>query len=524
MSEPLPSPPATPLLSAVPAGEPEPQARWVLVLLLAVALLPRLVLLPWSENLYGDSVVRTELAERWLSEPHLITAYGDGAFQFGPLHLYLVGAALAVVRDRALAGALVSLVFGVLTVVPLFSLSRRLFGWRAGVWACLALSAWGLHMQFSTTAASEALALFLLMSVFCLVAEALDENRLGPLFAAAAVLNLACATRYDAWLFIPLICVALALWGEDRVAAVARAVIFGLGCLPFPLLWMQGNELMHGDPLYPIRMVEQYHRDWSSQELGRLGPVLPRLMSLLFWPATAVLTLSPVVAWLGAVGMRRAWRERPELRWLVLMALVPAAYFTFRSAVLGNFVPLARFTAAQLALLLPFMLPGFEAVLGSRPAGVRRAVAGVGVALAVVLPLALGLFTFRAQGGAPDALRPVSPVTTNPAPVMQAARFLEENAARTGGSAVIDEGPSFLDLQLAFYSGLPEERTARVRWETFRKHFNELRPEYLVRFEGGRLERDPGVKVEGRQLAVDGVVYEQLEGFAAPVVVYRRRP
>lgn len=522
MSESLPAPSPTPLLSAVPAGEPEP--RWVLVLLLAAALLPRLVLLPWSENLYGDSVVRTELAERWLREPHLITAYGDGAFQFGPLHLYLVGAALAVVRDRALAGGLVSLVFGVLTVVPLFSLSRRLFGWRAGVWACLAFSAWGLHVQFSTTAASEALALFLVVSVFSLVAEALDENRLGPLFGAAVVLNLACATRYDAWLFIPLISLALVFWGEDRVAALARAFTFGLVCLPFPLLWMQGNELMHGDPFFPIRAVEQYHRDWSSQDLGRLGPVLPRLRNLFFWPAMALITLSPVVAWLGAVGMRWAWKERPELRWLVLMALVPAAYFTFRSAVLGNFVPLGRFTAAQLVLLLPFLLSGYEVALGSRPAGVRRAVAGVGAALAVALPLVVGLLTFRADGRVPDALRPLSPVTTNPAPIMQAARFLEENAARTGGSAVVDEDANFLDLQLAFYSDLPEERLARVRWETFRKHFNELRPEYLVRFQGGKLERDPGAKLEGRLLTLDGVVYEQLEGFTAPVLVYRRRP
>ena len=57
---------------------------------MAVAL-PRLALLPFNENVYGDAIPRTEMAERWMTNPHLITAFGDGAGQYGPLHLYLVG-------------------------------------------------------------------------------------------------------------------------------------------------------------------------------------------------------------------------------------------------------------------------------------------------------------------------------------------------------------------------------------------------------------------------------------------------
>ncbi|HEX8820135.1 MAG TPA: glycosyltransferase family 39 protein, partial [Archangium sp.] len=221
-------PGSTPALSAVPEPLAEPSSRLLLGLLIAAALLPRLLLMPFNENFYGDAVARTELAERWARAPHLITSYADGAFQFGPLHLYLVGAVLKVVPDKALAGRLVSLLFGVLAVVPLFSLTRRLFDWRAGVWASLAFCVWGMHLQMSTTAASESLSLFLMLWVFALCAEGLDENRLGPIFGAAVVLNLACATRYDAWMFIPLLCVGLLLWGEDRVAGLTRAVGFGL--------------------------------------------------------------------------------------------------------------------------------------------------------------------------------------------------------------------------------------------------------------------------------------------------------
>jgi 4-amino-4-deoxy-L-arabinose transferase-like glycosyltransferase len=501
----------------------EPSTRLLVWGLLAVALLPRLLLLPFNENLYGDAVVRTELAERWLREPHLMTSYGDGAFQFGPLHLYLVGFMLKVLPERELAGRLVSLFLGTLSVVPLFALARRLFGWRAGVVAGLAFSVWGLHLQLSTTAASEALSLFLMLWVFALCAEGLDENRLGPIFGAAGVLNLACATRYDAWLFIPLLTVGLLLWGKDRVAATTRAVGFGLLCLPFPLLWMQGNELAHGDPFFPIHAVEQFHEGWAREGVSRLGQVGYRLMNLGFWPGVALLTLSPGVALLGMAGMWRKWREEPEVRWLVLAAVMPALYLTFKASVLADFQPMGRFTVTEMVLLLPFVAPGFEALVGARGAGTRWGVAGVTAVVAVALPLAMGLYTFRADGGWRDSLRPVSPTSTNPGPVMEVARFLKREVAAGGGSAVLDSEPGYLDLQLAFFSGLPEERLARVRWETFRKHLRELEPEYLVRFEGGGLEQDSGVKLEGRTLTLDGVVYEEREGFSPPLHVYRRR-
>ncbi|WNG20145.1 ArnT family glycosyltransferase [Cystobacter fuscus] len=528
-ASPVSSPPsrlpgASSPLSAVPDAAPEPSTRLLIALLIAAALLPRLLLMPFNENYYGDAVARTELSERWAREPHVITSYGDGTYQFGPLHIYLVGAALKAVPDKALAGRLVSLLFGVLAVVPLFSLTRRLFGWRAGMVAGLSLSVWGMHLQMSTTAASEALSLFLMLWVFALVAQGLDENRMGPLFGAAAVLNLACATRYDAWLFMPLLCLALLFWGPDRIAGLTRAVGFGIVCLPFPLLWMQGNEMAHGDPFFPIRAVEQFHDAWVKDGIARVGPWRYRLESLAFWPGMALLTLSPGVGLLGMVGMWRTWRTRPDVRWLTLAAVVPTAYFTFRAAVLLDFQPLGRFTVTELALLLPFVGPGFVACVGSRGAGVRGALASVCAVLAVAVPVAMGLYTFRADGGLRDSLRPVSPTSTNPVPLMQVARFLKDEVAARGGAAVLDEDPSYMDLQLAFFSGLDDERLARVRWATFRDHLRRAQPEYLVRFDNGRLVKDAGVKWDGgRTLVLDGVEYGELDGFSPPLHVYRRR-
>ncbi|TQF13369.1 hypothetical protein FJV41_24185 [Myxococcus llanfairpwllgwyngyllgogerychwyrndrobwllllantysiliogogogochensis] len=511
-----------PSLAAVPTPAHEPSTRWLLGILLVVALLPRLVVFFLNENLYGDAVVRTELAERWLREPHLITAYGDGAYQFGPLHLYLVGVALSVF-DREVAGRVVSLLFGVLSVVPLFALTRRLFGWREGVVAGLAFAAWGMHLQFSTTAGSEAVSLFFMLAAFALYAEAVDENRFAPLFQAALMLNLACALRYDAWMYIPLLCVALVFSSQDKVAALTRAVGFGLACLPFPLLWMQGNELMHGDPFFPVKAVEDFHRNWVLSSAGSGAAIGWRVQQLFFWPGVALLTLSPGVALLGMVGMVKAWKARPDTRWLVAAAVVPTAYFTFRAVVLLNFVPLGRFTVTQLVVLPVFVAFGFAALVGSKGEGLRKAVVGVTAVLAVALPVAMGLFTFHAEGRLQDSLRPVSPTSTNPVPVMRVADFVKEQVAAKGGAVALDDDPSYMDLQVAFFSGLPEERIARVRWDTFRKRLAEARPEVLVRFDQGSLVKDPGVKLEGRTLTLDGVGYEEVEGFIAPLHVYRRR-
>ncbi|HEX8703229.1 MAG TPA: glycosyltransferase family 39 protein [Myxococcaceae bacterium] len=502
--------------------EREPSTRLLIGLLLVAALVPRLGVFPVNENRFGDAVVRTELAERWLQQPHLIESFQDGALQFGPLHVYLVGAALTVL-DREHAGRAVSLLFGVLSVVPLFLLTRRLFGWRAGVWAGLAFAVWGMHVQFSTTAASEAVALFFMLCVFALYAQAFEERRFGPVFAAAVVLNLACALRYDAWLYIPLLALLPLLWAKDRVAAITLAVAFGLLCLPFPLLWMQGNELAHGDPFYPIQYIDAFHRDWVQGSLTGWRQWWFRVQSLFFWPGTAVLTLTPGVAVLGMVGMVKAWRERPETRWVVLAALVPTAYYTFRAAVLANFVPLGRFTVTQLVLLLPFVALGFSAWTGAWSERSRKVALGGIIALALAVPVAMGLYTFREDGGARELFRPVSPTSTNLQPVMRAVRFIEEEVTAKGGALALDADAGYQDLQLGFFTGLPDERLVRLRWPDFRERLEQKRPEYLVRFDEGALVREPGVTLEGRMLTVGGLTYEELEGFEPPVHLYRRR-
>jgi len=500
----------------------EPRASVVLALLCAAVLLPRAAVFPFSENLYGDAVSRTELALRWLERPHWIAHMDDGAYQYGPLHLYAVAAALATGLVKEDAGRWVSLVFALLTVFPLYGLTRRLFGWRAGVVAVLSLAVWGMHIQMSTTAGSEAMGLFLVLWTLDLFSRGLEENRFGALIGAAAVLNLACAVRYDCWLLIPLLGVLLLAGDRDRIAAVTRAVSFTLVSLPFPMLWMQGNERARGDPFAPLHYIESFHRTWVADGVARYSEAGYRALNLVFWPGVALFTLSPLVAVFGLWGMVHVYRSDRGRRWLVWVALAPTLYFTLRSTVLLNFVPLARFTVGQVALVLPFVLPGYEAALAGRSAARRRTWAVAAVALAVLTPLAVGVATFRRDDTVASSLRPVTPLSTNPPAVMQVARYLSSEVGPRGGAVILDADPLYWDLQIGFFGGLPEERMARQRWDNFRTRLASARPDTVVRYAGGGLDHESDLRVDGQTLYFAGQVFREVPGFVPPWHVYRR--
>jgi 4-amino-4-deoxy-L-arabinose transferase-like glycosyltransferase len=496
-----------------------------IIALAALALLALLVRLPAyavNENVLGDAVARTELALQWSRTPHWISSFQDGALQFGPLHLYAVGAAFKVGLRKEDAGRLVSLLCGVLTVVPLAVLTRRLFGWRAAVWAGVGLACWGLHIQLSTTAASEALSLLLTVSSLSAFAAGWQERRTWPLVAAGLLLTLACAVRYDAWMLAPLLAALLASQEGERRAAVRRALLFSAACLPFPLAWLWGNWLEMGDPLHPIRYVERFHREWVQDGVALYGALGYRVHNLLFWPGSAVVTLTPVVGVLGMAGMGWAFRARRDVRWLLWVAWAPALYFTARSAVLLDLAPLARFTAAQVVLALPFVRPGLEAVV---PAAWRKAVATAAAALLVGLTAGLAAFTWEPSTWAREMLVPVSPAVRNPPPVRRLLALWRAQHREPWQPLVIDEDRGgYDDLQIAFFADHPEDRLLRRRWPDYaqRRAFFP-HPAWVVRCEGGALESDPDVEVRPGALRLGSDWFDEVPGLQDRCRLYRRR-
>lgn len=492
-----------------------------LAAILGLALAARLLVFPINEHLYGDAVSRTEMAEQWARAPHVITSFGDGAAQFGPLHLYLIGAALTWF-DRNDASRIVSLFFGVLTVVPLFALTRHYFGPRSALLAGLAFSVWGLHIQASTTGGSEAVALFLLWVAFAWFGRALYRPHWLPIASAALSMNLAAAVRYDAWMYIPLLGVLPLLMWPDRARALRFGTLFVVLCLPFPVFWMAGNVFAHGDALYPLTYIDAFHRDWALEAGTGWGAVWLRLQGLGFWPAMALFTLTPGVAILGLIGMASAWRVRPLTRWLTVAAVVPAIYYTARTTLLGDFVPLGRFTVVQVSLLLPFIGAGLAWYASERGLTAARRFAVLTAVLAVAMPGALGLFTLRSETTAAVILRPLSPTSTNPRVLIDAADFVRRTVVERGRSLALDDDRAYHDLTFAFYARARPGTTARMRWPGFRERVERVPPDVLVLFESGRLRDESWVSWRDGRLVIGGARYHQVAGYGPAVAIFER--
>jgi 4-amino-4-deoxy-L-arabinose transferase-like glycosyltransferase len=489
---------------------------------MAMVALPRVLLLPFNENVYGDAIPRTEMGERWMSAPHLMTAFGDGPGQYGPLHIYLVGIVTAV-AEREVAGRLLSLLCGVLTVVPLYRVTLRLAGLRAARVACLAFACWGLHIQFSTTAASEALAVLLMMSALAAFASAAETGRTRDVLWAAVWFNLAEAVRYDAWMYPPVV-VGAVLFTHARSRLSRRQFAgFLAACLVFPALWMLGNYQMHGTPTYPLDFINNDHRRWAATFQGFWRQLWLRVQGIGFWPAITFISLTPGIAALSITGLIAAWRERLQTRWFVLAVLAPVLYYAVRTTVFADFVPLTRYMALQMTVMLVFVWDGYVTVSRVwKGVHVRRAVQ-VTITLALVVPFAVGWFTFRRDGFIEDILRPVSPTSTNPRAVMTGAAFIRSTVAPSGQAIVVDVDDNFLDLPLVFYGGLLQEQVTRLWQPGDVLRAGRERPPYVVRFDRGSLVRLGNVTVAGRTLELGGTPYDELDGFSAPIHVYRLR-
>jgi hypothetical protein len=367
----------------------------------------------------------------------------------------------------------------------------------------------------STTAGSEAVSLFLVLAALFFYERARRERGVGSLLAAAALLNLACATRYDVWLLLPLLCLDLA-WSRN----FPRATLLAVTGLVFPLVWMLGNWRALGDPLAPFHVVDEFHRAWVARETSHWGSWRARFQGLFFWPGVALLTLSPGLAFCGLRGLGWAVRRPRELGWLLALVLVPTVYFSARGFLL-TFVPLARFAVNQVVLLLPFARVGFLALTESAsPRSRRVAFAGV-VALGLGTSVSLGLGPAWSDNPFWTALRPVSPVSRNVESVRRVSAWIRKGWGSQTGPVLLDADDAYSDLQIAFLSGLEEERLVRQRWPQPVLRRERHPPRFVLLLPEGRLAHEDTCHVESGRLTLDGRMFVPESGVPFPYRGFR---
>jgi 4-amino-4-deoxy-L-arabinose transferase-like glycosyltransferase len=434
---------------------------------LAIALAARAAPVLFGYEHYGDAPVRIELAERWARDPHLWHGYLE-TYQYGPLHLTLVGGLVRLLGDRIVAARILSLTSGLVGVWLLYRVAERERGREAGFWAAFGLALSPLHIQASATGASEALFLALLLGALFLVLR--EQALLSALLLGAAGL-----VRYDGWMYVPLFGALLLLRTRD----VSRALGYCAVAAAPALFWLWVNWRWTGDPLAPIHHIDRDHAMLARMAAASSGPLRARLEGLVYWPSAVCIAATPLLGLLGLWGSARAaWRR--ETGWeLVAIAWLPAVYFTFRAAALRDFHPMTRFTLVAAALSLVF---AHEAM-----ALLRGPVRAMAIGTAVATPLALAALCWNRTGAAAEWARPIAPIGSLPPGIAEAAHWLAKHTA-PADTILLDGSPYYLDITLAFAAGLPEERWIRLSWkEGFEQRLARHAPTFTVLLVGGPL-------------------------------------
>ena len=247
---------------------------------------------------------------------------------------------------------------GIAVFFPFLSLARRLVGDRRAAFAAFALAVSPLHVQASTTAASEALYLLLWVAAHRAAARGRAIRAALVTFVVAGLLgSLAALTRYDAWLALPM--VAAAAWFFSRRAGApvraAGIVAFAAAAASLPIAWLAWGAAAGGDPLFFAHYISSDHAGWrrppplaTARCWGARGSSGSGR-----WPSLAAMT--PLGVGLAiAAACRRERPLSPALGVTLVAALGPPVLYLARGLATQSFEPLARFGLVPGALLLPF--------------------------------------------------------------------------------------------------------------------------------------------------------------------------
>src|SRR2546425_9780794 len=168
----------------------------------------------FSSNAGGDAGVHVALTAVWLQNPAPRFVFDV----YPPGHFWLIGLSSLAVHDVVVAGRLLSLVLGILSLFFVWRLARLMYGMWAGLLSLAIFSLYSLHIAYSTTSSAEVSYLFFFLagaySFFCGLQGGSVQVR--HLAVAGACLSIAESIRYEAWVLFGGLFVILAILMATR--------------------------------------------------------------------------------------------------------------------------------------------------------------------------------------------------------------------------------------------------------------------------------------------------------------------
>jgi hypothetical protein len=313
-----------------------------------IALLLRLVALPFATLDSGDSVARVFQSWSWMDHPFYLT---EGVW--APLHYYIIAAVLWIWPDPVWAPVALHIFLGSLIPVVVYKLALELLrSPRAALLAGLAFAVYPMAILISLEAHPEVPFLLLLATgLLFLVRARRPQASSWNAAAAGLAVGLASMVRYEAWMLMPFL--TLILLPRWRQAAVFLAI-----AIIHPLIWMTGNFIAHGDPLHSFT----YASNWELNVMGNkrfqgTAFAFGRVWQLI---QTTERALSFPLSLLAAAGALWCVRRRRDSAILLVPALGLFALLAFAAAH-GSIWVKPAYTSTFGLLLIPCIAGFFVA-------------------------------------------------------------------------------------------------------------------------------------------------------------------
>ncbi len=338
--------------------------RRIFFALLAAYIALRVVVFIDSDNgidFHHNAYDRGLFVQQWMEDFRVVPDVS-----YGPAHYYLVAASMMILPDPVLAPRLLSLFSSIVVFLLVYGLTRRLFGpWEAiaaGVMAILhphgvRLSVVGLEMM--------PYAMILLGAFYALNRFWEADCKWGWSLAAGLLFTLAAATRFEAWVVLPVVCAAALVkdWKSGLIFCLAAAV--------FPAAWMGYHFHLYKEPFHFLGVA------------GNIAGVhmknLPVWRRALGWPLILA-QYAPLPTFLLALaGFVTAWPNK-ALRPLLISAGLTFAIFEAQTirGVMGT-------NETKYVMPLILMLIPQAAQVAARGIDARKATRAIIIGMAVVL-------------------------------------------------------------------------------------------------------------------------------------------
>lgn len=345
-------------------GDKVYKEKYILIVLFILALTIRIAVFIQNGNHAADGMYRTILTMNWLKDPYFITS---GLWP--PLDLYLMAMTTYIFNDPIVSTRLVSLILGTIIIFPYYYLVKLLFDKKIATISTLVLAFTSIYIQYSTYSMSEVpLTFFLVVSLYFFFRFKKGEKKLTDLILSAIFIDLASMTRYEAWLFIPLLTIFILDIKNIKDISLKNILkndiryifIFLIISSIFPIFWMIGNYNSYGDPLYG--------QTWSDKWI-KINTVLnpdsqwlnpPFYKKLTAWPGSILYVLNIVSIFAGIGLLISLWR-RKNLEFLSIF-LILMGIFTYK-LINVTMMPQPRHIIMPILFLIPYFMTGLDIVL-----------------------------------------------------------------------------------------------------------------------------------------------------------------